>query len=294
MTERLAPSGGVLRRTVAQNGTQTENTLYGYAGPGDGPSYTVASDASGGPVSGAVPTSFVVGPEGSHVVYAGTTAATLSFPLVDVRGSVVGAANGSGTITRTGTLAGPGVREADEYGNENTPASRLGWLRGHQRYHTGGVLGWFRMGVRLYDPDLGRFHQVDPIEGGCANDYTYVHGDPVNQYDLNGEGGPQDTRLSRAEAEARVRRSEGLPYDRAAAARGDRKVRAADKYAQERNTRKQRGQPQRRGDGGHRSEGLGPEALGAAAAALGTALWRVGKAASPACGPLAPACAVVL
>lgn len=24
------------------------------------------------------------------------------------------------------------------------------------------------------------------MEGGCANDYTYVHGDPVNTYDLSG------------------------------------------------------------------------------------------------------------
>jgi hypothetical protein len=27
---------------------------------------------------------------------------------------------------------------------------------------------------------------VDPVEGGCANDYVYVHGDPINTFDLNG------------------------------------------------------------------------------------------------------------
>ena len=25
------------------------------------------------------------------------------------------------------------------------------------------------------------------MEGGCANDYTYVHGDPVNTFDLSGQ-----------------------------------------------------------------------------------------------------------
>lgn len=42
------------------------------------------------------------------------------------------------------------------------------------------------MGVRLYDPNLGRFLEVDPVEGGCSNPYAYVHGDPVNQFDLSG------------------------------------------------------------------------------------------------------------
>jgi uncharacterized protein RhaS with RHS repeats len=42
------------------------------------------------------------------------------------------------------------------------------------------------MGVRGYDPALGRFLSVDPIRGGSANDYDYVTGDPINSYDLDG------------------------------------------------------------------------------------------------------------
>lgn len=43
----------------------------------------------------------------------------------------------------------------------------------------------------MYDARLGwsRFLQVDPVEGGCANDYTYVN-DPINQYDLDGQKCP--------------------------------------------------------------------------------------------------------
>ncbi len=41
------------------------------------------------------------------------------------------------------------------------------------------------MGARVYIPGLGRFLQVDPIEGGTANAYVYAL-DPVNQSDYSG------------------------------------------------------------------------------------------------------------
>ena len=32
-----------------------------------------------------------------------------------------------------------------------------------------------------------RFLQVDPVEGGSANDYEYAMGDPINKFDLDGK-----------------------------------------------------------------------------------------------------------
>jgi RHS repeat-associated protein len=44
-----------------------------------------------------------------------------------------------------------------------------------------------QMGHRVYLPTLGRFLQVDPIEGGTLNPYVYAH-DPVNMDDYSGQG----------------------------------------------------------------------------------------------------------
>jgi RHS repeat-associated protein len=62
-----------------------------------------------------------------------------------------------------------------------------GWLGAHQRplEHEAGI-ATVEMGARQYVPKLGRFLEVDPVEGGCANDYTYVFGDPINSTDLDG------------------------------------------------------------------------------------------------------------
>jgi RHS repeat-associated protein len=43
------------------------------------------------------------------------------------------------------------------------------------------------MGEGPYDPELGRFLAVDPIEGGSSYTYDYSRQDPVNGYDLSGE-----------------------------------------------------------------------------------------------------------
>ncbi|MGD9696375.1 MAG: LamG-like jellyroll fold domain-containing protein [Thermoleophilia bacterium] len=54
----------------------------------------------------------------------------------------------------------------------------------HKKLDTTSAL--VQMGVRLYDPALGRFLSVDPVDGGSANNYDYALQNPVNVYDLDG------------------------------------------------------------------------------------------------------------
>jgi RHS repeat-associated protein len=78
------------------------------------------------------------------------------------------------------------ISEADEFGNPTTASTtRYQWLGAKQR-STVLPTGITLMGERLYNPALGRFLQVDPVEGGSANDYDYTNQDPVNQLDLDG------------------------------------------------------------------------------------------------------------
>jgi RHS repeat-associated protein len=166
--ETLAPSGRVLRRKVTERvtGTVTEDVLYGYSGDGDSPAYL--KDVATGTV-----TTYAGG-----VVYTGTTA---RYPLADAQGNIHGVTNADGDYT-----ARP---DSDEFGVGESPPDRLGWLGAHQRYSVGGASGLMRMGVRLYDPSLGRFLAVDPIESGSCNDYDYVCSDPVGGRDLSGTYG---------------------------------------------------------------------------------------------------------
>ena len=41
------------------------------------------------------------------------------------------------------------------------------------------------MGARVYLPTIGRFLQVDPVQGGTPNAYTYTP-DPINSNDYTG------------------------------------------------------------------------------------------------------------
>lgn len=81
----------------------------------------------------------------------------------------------------------PLVLDNDEYGNPRTgqPAVRYNWLGGKQR-SSETLTGLTLMGVRLYNPQSGRFLSVDPLYGGNANLYDYCTADPVNCYDLDG------------------------------------------------------------------------------------------------------------
>ncbi len=70
-------------------------------------------------------------------------------------------------------------------GNPATPLPRYGF-KGAALRVTDSQSGLVLMGAWLYDPQLGRFLSVDPVDGGSASAYDYCGADPVNCEDLEG------------------------------------------------------------------------------------------------------------
>ncbi|MBX6386621.1 MAG: sugar-binding protein, partial [Microbispora sp.] len=81
----------------------------------------------------------------------------------------------------------PLALDFDEFGNPRPgqPSVRYGWHGAAERA-ADTPDGTILMGVRLYQPKLGRFLQTDPVDGGSANAYDYAAQSPTSNADLDG------------------------------------------------------------------------------------------------------------
>jgi RHS repeat-associated protein len=174
-TETLSPSGRVIERkvTLKATGQLLDHVRCGYDGSGDVPAYEL---------TGAGVLAGTFGPGGA--THRPGQAST--WPVTDIAGHVIAVVASDGTITPAPLTDEFGIELAADPRDPARLESRHGWLGAHQRQAVGDTSGVIRMGVRLYHPTLGRFLEVDPVEGGSANDYDYVEGDPINKEDLRG------------------------------------------------------------------------------------------------------------
>ncbi|MET9347527.1 DNRLRE domain-containing protein [Streptomyces termitum] len=156
--------------------TQTANKTNHYDGDGDNPRWITEN-----PGDGSV-TRNVDSASGDLAATTGNTSGTV-LQLTNIHGDIA-------LQLPLEAAEAPLVLDSDEYGNPRTgqPATRYNWLGGKQR-SSETLTGLTLMGVRLYNPQTGRFLSADPVYGGNANAYDYVHADPLNRYDLDGRWG---------------------------------------------------------------------------------------------------------
>ncbi len=146
-------------------------TTHHYSSSADTPSWTTEADGSW--------TRYLTGPNGLLATH--NSSGQLEFQIANLHGDVVATADPGST----------GITSYTEYTEFGAPretsadGKRYGWLGAKQRSAdtVGDVV---LMGVRVYNPVVGRMLQSDPVHGGCANRQDYALQDPINGLDIDG------------------------------------------------------------------------------------------------------------
>jgi RHS repeat-associated protein len=109
-----------------------------------------------------------------------------SYP--NIHGDVAATSDGTGTKTGNTFTWDPFGQPLTGQPTNTASSLSYGWEGSHLKgtEHQGDI-DTIEMGERPYLPGAGRFLSVDPVEAGCANQYSYGFGDPVNGSDLTGQ-----------------------------------------------------------------------------------------------------------
>jgi RHS repeat-associated protein len=110
------------------------------------------------------------------------TSTTNHYYLLDGLGSVAAVTDINGNVVASYSYEPFGKLKSQT----GTLQNSYRWLGGLGVYFDSAT-GLYKMGTRYYDPALGRFTQVDPVDDGSANAYDYALQDPLNLTDPSGQ-----------------------------------------------------------------------------------------------------------